>query len=54
MRLIRVRTRIYAPRFTIKANSWLQRAHVGTQKVLLWLFVRASPVMALASDELDL
>ena len=54
MRLVGVGARVYATRFTIKADSRLQRAHVGAQKVLLWLFVRASSVMTLTSDELDL
>ena len=54
MWLVGVGTRVDAPRFAIKADSGLQRAHVGTQKVLLWLFVRATTVMALTSDELDL
>ena len=54
MRLVGVGSRVYAPRFAIKADSRLQRAHVGTQKVLLWLFVCATSVVALASDELDL
>ena len=54
MRLVGVGARVYAPRFAIKADSRLQRAHVGTQKVLLWLFIRATSVVALTSDELDL
>ena len=54
VRLVGVGARVYAPRFTIKADSRLQRAHVGAQKVLLWLFVRAASVMTLTSDELDL
>ena len=54
VRLVGVGARVYATRFTIKADSRLQRAHVRTQEVLLWLFVRATSVMALTRDELDL